>query len=78
MTSVCVYLLPIGEYHAPRATADEFTKGVLTVTFLDSGRVARIFRPHSWARCDVLEENGYPSFSFIKEPLYVAPQASGY
>ena len=78
MTSVCVLLLPLGEYHAPRATADEFTKGVLTVTYLDSGRVARTFQPSQWRQCDVTEENGYPSFSFIKEPLHVTAQASGH
>jgi hypothetical protein len=47
-----------------RAVADEFEPGILTVTWTDDERTARVFQPSQWVHAYVRDGNGFPLFAF--------------
>lgn len=70
MTNVSV-IQRIGSATFPRCTADEFERGVLTVTALDDGRVVRIFTGDTWREATIYDRRGYP------EALFTAQKKGG-
>ena len=67
MTSVLV-TCPVGSSSFARATADEFTPGVLTVTWLDPEppfTPAREFGPKHWLEATVYDEDNNPVLWFV-------------
>lgn len=60
--SSVVVVEPIGESSYPRATADEFEAGTLTVTSLDTGCDLRVYQPGQWRSYIVYAPDGYPEF----------------
>lgn len=67
MTSVEV-IQKNGSVTFPRATADVFESGVLTVSWLDPESQqygpARVFPSDQWQECNVLADDGHPAFGF--------------
>jgi hypothetical protein len=59
---------PIGYARFARATADQFTAGVLTITSVDDDRVFEELHPDTWERAQVIdEETGWVTFAFTNE-----------
>ncbi len=63
LTHVIVDEEPVGKASFACAHADIFRAGELTVSFVDPPIVARVFRPGSWARARVVDENLYPLYT---------------
>lgn len=61
----CVYVeQATGSYSCTRATIDMFHENELTVSAIDDGFVMRVFLPGTWQEARVLDERGYPLFTF--------------
>lgn len=54
--------VPCGESTFPRCQADEFIKGVLTITSMDDGYEMRIYAPGEWAEAVAYDAFGHLSY----------------
>lgn len=60
-------VLPIGESSFPRCDADEFVKGVLTITSMDDGYVMREYRPGEWLEVVAYDAFGHLSYMRVAD-----------
>jgi len=54
--------VPCGEASFPRCQADEFIKGVLTITSMDDGYEMRVYAPGEWAEATAFDAFGHISY----------------
>lgn len=59
--------VPCGDATFPRCEADEFTKGVLTMTAIDDGFVVREYQPGEWIEAVAYDAFGHLSYMRIAD-----------